>query len=242
MDECVAVSVGLMELATSEVEPWCPSPEAAGEDVTVPLSELSDGELVARVRQRCPRSYGVLFDRHARSVAAAINMVLGNSSRCEDVVAEVFVAFWLSPEQFDPLRSSLLGYLRMKAKGRSVDVVRNESARQKRERTDGPGPLEREVDLSTALVASETTLAVRKAVADLSPDEREPIMLAFFGGLTYRSVAARLGLPEGTVKARIRSGLAHLRLDAGIRGEDVDDLRIRRHEESTAARGLVHDH
>ena len=52
---------------------------------------------------------------------------------------------------------------------------------------------------------------VREAVGDLGEDERRAIELAYYGGYTYREVAAMLDQPEGTVKSRIRSGLTKLR-------------------------------
>jgi RNA polymerase sigma-70 factor (ECF subfamily) len=58
---------------------------------------------------------------------------------------------------------------------------------------------------------------VRDAIAQLPPNEREPIYLAFFAGMTYAAVATKLRLPEGTVKGRIRSGLNRLRKNDGMR-------------------------
>jgi RNA polymerase sigma-70 factor, ECF subfamily len=52
---------------------------------------------------------------------------------------------------------------------------------------------------------------VRRAIESLPMHEREPVVLAYFGGRSYRAVAELLGEPEGTVKSRIRAGLAQLR-------------------------------
>jgi RNA polymerase sigma-70 factor (ECF subfamily) len=52
---------------------------------------------------------------------------------------------------------------------------------------------------------------VRVALGALPEDLRRPILLAYFGGNTYREVAQILDEPEGTVKSRIRSGLGRLR-------------------------------
>jgi RNA polymerase sigma-70 factor (ECF subfamily) len=52
---------------------------------------------------------------------------------------------------------------------------------------------------------------VRRALEDLAPAERQAIETAFFSEMTYSEVATRLGQPVGTVKTRIRSGLAKLR-------------------------------
>jgi RNA polymerase sigma-70 factor (ECF subfamily) len=141
-------------------------------------------------------------------------MILIGDNRCEDVVAEVFVALWFFPEKFDPARGTLLAYLRLKARGRSIDLVRAETARTRREASERPHSLD--VDADDVLVGAESALAVRTALVQLPAAEREAIVLAYFSGLSYGTVAVRLGLPEGTVKSRIRSGLGRLRRNGSL--------------------------
>ncbi len=126
---------------------------------------------------------------------------------------------WNRPERFDADRGSLRAFLLADTHGRSIDLLRSELARKDREEREAqkmptqPSSVEGEV---LSRVTSET---VRAAVSSLSEREREAIELAYFGGLSYREVAGRLGEPEGTVKSRIRSGMKRLRAElvtAGI--------------------------
>jgi RNA polymerase sigma-70 factor (ECF subfamily) len=63
----------------------------------------------------------------------------------------------------------------------------------------------------TALESHTTAGMVRTALAALTPAQRELIEAAFFEGYTHTALATRFGVPLGTVKTRIRTGLAALR-------------------------------
>jgi RNA polymerase sigma-70 factor (ECF subfamily) len=146
----------------------------------------------------------VLFD-FARSIVR-------DPTLAEDVVQDVFVRLWNQAERFEPARGSLRSYLLTLGYGRSIDVTRSESARRKREEREGVLAA-----TTTDTDGAEDTFvgndAVHVALDALQPAEREAIALAYFGGHSYREVAAMLRVPEGTTKNRIRSGLAHLRIE-----------------------------
>ncbi len=138
-------------------------------------------------------------------------MILHNVSASEDIVAEVFLAFWTKPTSFKPERGSLLGYLRLMARGRSIDLVRSEVSRRRREENEARADV-RLIETDEDFLTSELVEQIHKALASLIQSEREPIELAFFTGMPYRDVAEYLELPEGTVKSRIRSGLRRVRM------------------------------
>ena len=175
-------------------------------------TDLSDLQLVEGLVLGQEAALAEIFRRHARSVAATARMILGNSSACDDVVAEVFLALWLKPETFDSRRGSLRGFLRLKARGRSIDIVRSDVARRRREMSDERAHGRYTTETEEEFLSSEAAEQMQKAVARLDDREREPIELAFFTGLSYKDVAKHLALPEGTVKSRIRSGLHHVRV------------------------------
>jgi len=197
-------------------------------------TDWSDLDLIGAVVDNCGDAYAELFRRHSRSVATTARMILGDSHQCEDVVADVFMGLWLSPEKFDPTRGTLLGFLRLKSKARSIDVLRSDSSRRRREtggREVDPGLVQ---DVDSTLLDSESTSLLRAAIGLLPAVEQDPIYLAFFVGMPYSSVAEQLRLPEGTVKSRIRSGLLRLRMSGDLQeyltgqGPEEADLPVGR--------------
>ena len=175
----------------------------------------TDQQLVFAAPEVRDVAFAELFLRHSASVAAVARMVLGANSGFDDVVAEVFAALWFAPDKFDPDRGSLLGFLRLRARGRSIDLLRSESSRHRREQRDASAPgVSPAIDAE--LVEAEIGETLRRAVARLPEGERTAIELAYFAGMTYRAVACQLELPEGTVKSRIRSGLQRLRTQVDI--------------------------
>lgn len=168
-----------------------------------------DADLVARIAEGDRGALETVFQRYGGAIESMAVRVLRNETLAEDTVQDVFVGFWQSPERFDPARGTLRTYLLTLAHRTAVDTVRSEQARFHREEKvpdDVPGSLEEEVWSRT--VSAE----VRQAVASLRDEEREAIEFAYFRHLAYVEVAEQLGLPEGTVKSRIRSGMRRLSL------------------------------
>jgi RNA polymerase sigma-70 factor (ECF subfamily) len=173
---------------------------------------LSDLQLIDGVVLRQESDLAEIYRRHAGAILATARMVLGSSSVCDDVVAEVFLALWLNPQAFESERGSLLGFLRLKARGRSIDIVRSEVARRRREETDARDRRGSGSATDEDFLSSEAAEQMHDALASLTERERQPIELAFFTGMTYVEIAKYLELPEGTVKSRIRTGLHHVRV------------------------------
>lgn len=174
------------------------------------LAELSDAALVVGIARWRSEALAEAYRRHGGAVFATAVRVLGERGGAEDVTQAVFSALWDQADRFDPDRGSLRSFLLSMAHARAVDVLRNEGRRRAREErvagmADAPYDLEREV--TDWAVAAQ----VRDALGTLSAPERQVIEMAYFGGHTYREVAALLGQPEGTVKSRIRTGLCRLR-------------------------------
>jgi RNA polymerase sigma-70 factor (ECF subfamily) len=163
-----------------------------------------------------------ILHRHGPLVYGLARRITQSPQLAEDVAQEVFVALWRRPDRFDPGRGSLRAFLAVQAQRRAVDIVRSETRRSQREarsrdrdqpvgeRSPAPRP---EDELERSAVAT----SVRQAMTKLPPEQRIVVELAYFGGRTHREIAAELGIPEGTMKSRMR--LAHIKLKPLLDGQ-----------------------
>lgn len=194
----------------------------AARELAAPLrrvDETGDAALVVAVGRYHRDALAELYRRHGGAVFGLARRVLAEPALAEEVVQEVFLNLWREPERFDPDRGTLRSFLLAQAHGRSVDLVRSESSRHKREEREARMRAESGYDLEREVLDLAMAERVRGALGTLREEERKAIELAYFGGHTYREVARIQGQPEGTVKTRIRMGLRHIRSaldEAGI--------------------------
>lgn len=170
----------------------------------------SDAELALLLRGREPEALEEIYRRHQPAVAAVAGHLLSPCLR-DEVVQDVFLKLWNAPDRFEPSRGRLIGFLKAEARYRSIDHIRSETARLRREsRYAAAGVVEQ--DLPAMVADQHAAQQLRVAVHRLPARERIAIELAFFGGHNYRRVAEMLDQPEGTIKSRIRAGLGRLRV------------------------------
>lgn len=159
--------------------------------------------------------FSAAFDEHHRSVYAVALRVLGDAAQAGDVVQDVFLRLWRRPEAFDPSRADLGTYLRLLARSRAIDLIREGQSRGRM--TDRfkvvVGEAEPRTDDRPDLASErgESRAAVREALRGLPLAQREALVLAYWGGLTAEEIARREHIPLGTAKSRLRLGLAKLR-------------------------------
>ena len=200
--------------------------------------DLDDGLLLRRVAGGDEAAFVTLYDRHADALFGTTVRFLRDRESAAEVLQDVFVAIWQRADQYDPHLGSAFGWLLGIARNRAIDRLRAESRRPRAvrawtgdseanesvdlldwagRRPDGPAEDDPVVEIDRRWTRS----LVRTTLAEMPPDERQVVVLAYDQALSQSEIAARLGMPIGTVKSRTRRALARLR----ARLADVPDLR-----------------
>ncbi|MCI0425037.1 MAG: sigma-70 family RNA polymerase sigma factor [Actinobacteria bacterium] len=166
-------------------------------------------DLLVRVGLDDREAFSRLYDIMSSLVYGLALRITRSRMHAEEVTQEVFVQVWSQAARFDPASGSARAWVSTIAHRRSVDVVRRSQSTRNRE--EGMNPEPDRTDIAEDVVEADERERVRSALSELSDLQRQAIEMAYFGGMTYRQVAEALGTPLGTVKTRMRDGLARIR-------------------------------
>jgi RNA polymerase sigma-70 factor (ECF subfamily) len=176
---------------------------------------VRDVELHRRVASGDREAFHELYRRYGSAAYGLALRITAQPMLAEEVTQDAFLALWRTPEAFDPTRGAFRSFFLSLVHHRAVDAVRREERlRRRAERASNLEPVRGE-DVADVVV-EDAYLGVRRkevleALAILSPEQRQVIELAYFGGLTQTRIAERLGIPVGTVKTRTLAAMRKLR-------------------------------
>jgi RNA polymerase sigma-70 factor, ECF subfamily len=179
-------------------------------------SDPTDLLLFQRIVARDTAALGDLYDRHNRLLFGLILRILRDRAEAEEILQEVFVRVWTRAELYDARLGNPISWLVRLARNRAIDRLR---ARRVREAASGPSLDESVAEPAGTAIRSPEAIVVDDerhgkvidALASLPPEQRHLIEAAFFEGYTHSELAKRFGLPLGTVKTRIRTGMIAMR-------------------------------
>lgn len=183
---------------------------------SVPMSSAggsTDVDLLARLDAGDPHAMRLLYERYARLVHSVAQRICRDQSLAEDVVQEVFLMLWREYSRYSPARGTFPAWLLTVVRHKAVDAVRREHAAHRNtvlSSADGEfasGPAADEAVLES-VVAGQLHAALHR----LPLQQRQSLLLAYYGGYTYREISELVEVPLGTVKSRIFLGLRRLRM------------------------------
>ena len=186
-----------------------------------PASEADWVSLVRSIAAGDQHALQLLYQSTHRVVFSLIMRISNNRETAEELTVDVFHGVWRRAARFDAASGSVFGWIVNQARSRAIDRLRFE---QRKKRVN-PHPVGSAAAAAAAagddcldgngcdelLDQLQRDRQLRRALAVLTPEERQAIETAFFSELTYVEAADRLHQPVGTVKTRIRSGLEKLR-------------------------------
>jgi len=193
------------------------------ESTLVRLRELADEDLMQLVRQGEAAAFEVVYERHCGAAFSLAYRMCGKRSIAEEVVQESFLSLWRSGARYDRTRGSVRTWTLGIVHNRAIDALRRGIVHDRRrasdegieERFEAPDNTEIEV------ARRDESREIRSALNELPKEQSQVIELAYFGGFTHTEIAEMLKAPIGTVKGRMRLGLAKMRLALGDATEVV---------------------
>ncbi|HEY1917892.1 MAG TPA: sigma-70 family RNA polymerase sigma factor [Streptosporangiaceae bacterium] len=192
--------------------------DSTGSDGT-PLEELEDERLIELVGKADPDALGVLYQRHGTACYRMAVRITANQTLAEDAVQEAFTGLWRDPGAYASEQGTVRGWLLGLAHHKAVDMVRRETAQQRRQHAQAAVlALDASVgtDPAVAVWAGIRAAEVRAALAELPEPQRHALALAYFGGYTQREIAQLTGVPLGTVKTRMFAAMRRLQVRLAI--------------------------
>ena len=184
------------------------------------LAHLSDEALLALCSRADENALGELYDRYGRVAYGLALRIVRDRALAEDAVQEAFLAVWRSAGAFLAEQGKPSTWILTLVHRRAVDLVRREERRRADPLDDTDQPTGEATDEEAWLRAQRQV--VQEALRKLPPEQREAIELAYYGGFTQSELAEKLGLPLGTIKSRMFTGLKRLRELLAESGLDVD--------------------
>jgi len=176
----------------------------------------SDEILIDRIQSHDEAALSVLMNRHKALLRTVISKVVHTDADVDDTLQDVFIELWNRSHLFDATKGKILGWLITMARRRAIDRVRRRQAYDRAEERMRLQSAATDIDIQEHgadedACASDRAAALREVLATLPEAQRQALELAYYHGLSQREIAARTGIPLGTIKTRLELGVRKVR-------------------------------
>jgi len=189
---------------------------------------ISDRSLLHQIADGHESGLKLLYDRYRSLLYSTAFRVTRDAGSADEILQDTFLQLWRQHHRFDGARGSLIGWLLTITRHRAISHIRRKISQLTHE------PLCADIGDDSAPAGNSLLQQhiqhemVSIAFSELSEAQKQVVNLAYFEGLTFQEIAARIDTPLGTIKARYRSALQKMRqtLSAFVPPVWLDPSRI----------------
>ncbi|MDP3233214.1 MAG: sigma-70 family RNA polymerase sigma factor [Myxococcales bacterium] len=153
---------------------------------------------------------GLLYARYGSAVYAAILKLVRDRAEADEVLQEAFLEAWRRAEQYQPERANVAAWLITIGRSRAIDRLRANGTSHRTAELEGRGVPAQRPGPDVAVDFGRARVAVHRELNSLPVEQRLLLDLSWNEGLSHREIAARTGVPLGTVKTRTRTAMQSL--------------------------------
>ena len=179
------------------------------------IDELGDEALIKSIAEGAVWAIELLYQRYSRILYSLVYRMVADHQVAEDLLQDAFLSIWRHATSYSPQSGAARSWLVSIVHHRTIDYLRSVRRRSvMKETTWEEAELDEYVsfpDVWDEAWRSVQSSQIRSALMKLSPEQRTVIELAYFQGWTHTEIAQECQIPLGTVKARMRLGLNHLK-------------------------------
>jgi RNA polymerase sigma-70 factor, ECF subfamily len=178
--------------------------------------EVTDEFLMARIQAKDEAALATLYKRHTPLLRTVIARVVHNEHDVDDLLQEVFLELWNRADHYDEGKGKALGWIVTLARRRAIDRIRRRQAYARAEErlrleTEHEPQHVRHHGIEEDVNAADRAEIFKKLLAQLPVAQREALQLAYFRGMSQREIAAKTGIPLGTIKTRLELAVRKIR-------------------------------
>lgn len=174
------------------------------------LTKYSEEDLILMLQSRDQKAFSYLYDNYSGALNAVISRMVEEPQLAEDILQETFVKIWNNFAQYDSSKGRLFTWLMNLTRNLTIDTLRSKGYKKQRKISNDEDSVSNYHDKNYNAEKFDT-IGLHKQVANLKPEQKSIIDLAYFNGYTQEEISKELGIPLGTVKTRMRSAIIELR-------------------------------
>jgi len=179
-------------------------------------SESTDEQLMALIQDRDETALATLYRRHTPLLRTVISRVVHNEYDVDDLLQEVFLELWNRADHYDEEKGKALGWIVTLARRRAIDRVRRRQAYARAEErlrleTEHEPQQTRNQGVADDVHDADRAEIFQRVLSTLPAAQREALQLAYYRGLSQREIAAKTGIPLGTIKTRLELAVRKIR-------------------------------